>query len=244
VSEQQAESLSTAPRPRANMRKAVAIAALALAVLALALYAVFGTFWDKQGIFWGGVHDQDEYQQALARYQGHDVKPLAQVHRITLAADGTGTVSSEVHFGLTAGGRALVYNSTNDAYRGRLVFRDRGDRVIPTRFVPGKSQDIYVLRLPPDLKEGDVVVTRQSMPLPAVLVKREGAGWRYDFRHLYGPPIHYTQELTLPARAQVTKAEPPPAVTREVGGRTTLVYHRQLGNNELFRYRVRYRLGG
>ena len=228
------------PRPRADMRRAVLLAAFAFAVMTFALYAVFGTFWDKKGIFWGGVHNQDEYQQALADYQGHPMDPVRQVHRVRLSAEGAATFDWEVWYALRAGGRALAYDSTSGKRR-RLTFRDARGRRIPARRTRGRQSDIYLLLLPPDLHEGDLVYLRGS-GRGFIMARRDRGDWLYDFRHTHGDPIRYRHEVTLPAGARILQAEPAPQQTRQAGDRLTLVYDRSLGNNEFFKCRVRYRL--
>jgi hypothetical protein len=228
-------------RPRADMRRAVLLAAVAFAVMTFALYAVFGTFWDKKGIFWGGVHNQHEYRQALADYQGHRMDPVRQVHLVTVSAEGTATAHWEVWYSLRAGGRARVHPTASDKGE-HFTFRDARGRPIPMRRIGGRQSDRYLLLLPPDLHKGDLVHTRGSSQLPAFMVKQDGEDWLYDFRHVYGPPIPYHHEVTLPAGAKVLGAQPAPQVTRQSGNRLTLVYDRSLGNNEFFKCRVRYRL--
>lgn len=229
------------PRPRADMRRAVLLAALAFAVMTFALWVIFGTFWDKRGIFWGGVHNQDEYRQALADYQGHRMDPVRQVHQVTLSAGGAATLDWEVWYALRAGGRALAYDSSSGK-RETLPFWDARGRLIPARRTRGRQSDIYLLLLPPGLHKGDVVHLRGSQRLPGFMVRRDRGDWLYDFRHTHGSPIRYHHEVTLPAGARILQAEPAPRQTREAGNRLTLVYDHALGNNEFFKCRVRYRL--
>jgi len=230
-------------RPPANMRRAVLWAALAFVLLTLACYAVFGTFWDKKGIFWGGIHSQQEYQQALASYQGEQMDPVRQVHRVTLGADGKATLQYEMQYALRAGRRAVAYNTWSGKRSVRITYRDARGRVIPTRVTRyDQNSEVYLLLLPPELHKGDRVLSGGTTDA-SFLLRREGEGWLFEYRHMHGDPIHYTQELTLPAGARLTQAQPPPVRTKQAGGRLTLVYDRRLGSKEFFRCRVRYRIG-
>lgn len=231
--------LTTGPQPAVDMGRAIARAAALLLGLMLLTALVFGPPWAMRGIWWGGVRSRADYRRQKLATE-HWLQPRLQLHRVRLDAAGTGVVDAAIYVRLSGAGWATA------GYTDRVpvVFHDRAGRPIVPQPVQTSRGPGYRLALPPGLRAGDELTAGARLPVPAKMLRRQGAGWLYTFHHTPDPPIHYRQELLLPPGAVVLAADPPPTSRRRSEGCPLLILEYDVTDREVVSWDVRYTVPG
>jgi len=168
---------------------------------------------------------------------------LTSEGHVTLAEDGSGsavTHMSWVHDGALAK-RGFHYYAPKESV---LRFSDAHGRELPFTMSPQDGHICYdvALRHPvmPGRRFSYTMIEERSMA-----ARKEGGVWTYWNDSSYGYDTNeFSRTVVLPRGAEIVSAEPWPVAAFTLDGHPTVRFEGTRGQNEPFRYTVKYRLPG
>jgi hypothetical protein len=209
-------------------------------VVAVLMGHFFGPFTAKKGLFFNGIRTESEFRILDAAGSPDNVAVQSQRQRVTLRADGSATLVSEVTYAISPGRRRVELALHGCDPNVTKIFDDVG-RDLP--FEAARGDDgawVYEVALPAASGDGGSVHVQNRMEgLP--LVRKQGENWTYSFRHYFGGRIRFEHTVTLPNGMVVVSARPTPSEQSTLDDTISLEFEKQLGDSEGFYCEVTYR---